>query len=541
MKIRTLTRLTKGVAAVSAGLIVLALVMAPTAMAQQLGPKHGGTLTFAVPKDPPSFDGHRENTFALIHPVAPHYSLLIKFDQWNYPKIVGDVAESWTVSKDKKTYTFKIRKGIKWHDGSVLTARDVKATYDKIIFPPKGVTSVRKGSYEMVESVEAPDDQTVVFKLKWAAASILANLASPWNFIYKADILAKDIHWYEKNIMGTGPFTFAEYVPGSHWIGKKNKDYFVKDRPYLDGYRAIFIKSTSARVASIRGGRALIEFRGFSPAGRDDLINALQDKLKVQSGPWLCYLSVAINNKQKPFSDVRVRKAMTLALNRWEASETLSKIAIIKPVGGVMRPGSEYGATEEELTKLAGFGKDIKAARKKARELLKDAGIPEGYKFTFKNRDLPMPYEPMGIWLIDQWRQIGLNVTHKVEEKGPFFSDRKKGNFQTIMDWSCDFMDEPDLQLYKFLSTAKSGANYSQYSDATLDELYEKQSKAKSKKARRKLIRTFEKRVLDEKAYTYPTLWWYKINPHWNKVRGWNQLPSHYLNQDLRDVWLAEN
>ncbi len=539
MTVRECPRLTRGVAAISAGLFVLALVMAPAALAADQ-PKYGGTLVFAVPKDPPSFDGHRENTFALIHPVAPHYSLLLKFDQWKYPKIIGDVAESWTISKDKKTYTFKIRKGIKWHDGSTLTARDVKATYDKIMFPPPGVTSVRKGSYSMVTKVEAPDDQTVVFKLKWAAPSLLANLASPWNFLYKADILAKDPHWYEKNIMGTGPFKFAEYVPGSHWIGKKNEDYFVKGRPYLDGYKAIFIKSTSARVASIRGGRAFIEFRGFSPAGRDDIVKTLGNKAKVQQGPWLCYLSVAINNEMKPFSDARVRKALTLGLDRWEASETLSAIAIIKPVGGVMRPGSEYAASEKELTKLAGFRKDIKAARKEARSLLEAAGVPAGYEFTFKNRDLPMPYEPMGIWLVDQWRRIGLNVTHKVEEKGPFFSDRKKGNFQTIMDWSCDFMDEPDLQLYKFLSHGKSGSNYSRYTDKVLDDLYVKQSMAKSKKERLKLVRQFEKRVLNEKVYTFPTLWWFKINPHWAKVKGWKQLPSHYLNQDLRDVWLAE-
>lgn len=539
MKVEKFPRLTRAIAALSAGVILLALVMAPAAMAAEK-PKYGGILTFAVPKPPPSFDGHRENTFALIHPVAPHYSTLLKFDQWNYPKVVGDVAKSWKVSKDGKTYTFKIRKGIKFHDGSTLTARDVKATYDKIISPPPGVVSVRKGSYSMVKSVEAPDDRTVVFRLKWPSASILANLASPWNFIYKADILAKDPHWYEKNINGTGPFKYVEYVPGSHWIGEKNKDYFVKGRPYLDGYRAIFIKSTSARVASIRGGRALIEFRGFSPAGRDDLVRALGKKIRVQEGPWICYLSVAINNEVKPFSDVRVRKALTLALDRWEASEYLSKIAILKPVGGLLRPGSEFAATEAELTKLAGYGKDIKAARTEARRLLKEAGIPDGYEFTFKNRDLPMPYESLGIWAIDQWRKIGLNVTHKVEEKGPFFSDRKRGNFQTIMDWECGFMDEPDLQLFKFLSMGKSGANYSRFTDSTLDSLYEKQSRATSKKERRKLIRTFEKRVLDEKIYTFPTLWWYKINPHWAKVKGWKQLPSHYLNQDLRDVWLSE-
>ncbi|MFQ6014161.1 MAG: ABC transporter substrate-binding protein [Anaerolineae bacterium] len=503
-------------------------------------PQYGGILNFAVAKDPPSYDCHRETTFACIHPVAPFYSTLLRFDQWNYPEVVGDVAESWTISEDGLTYTFAIRDGIKFHDGSALTARDVKATYDKIIFPPEGVVSKRKGSYLMVESVEAPDDHTVVFNLKWPSPSFLANLASPWNFIYKADIIEDDPHWYETNVNGTGPFKFVEHVPGSHLTGEKNEDYFVEGRPYLDGFKAIFIKSTSARVAAVRGGEALIEFRGFSPAARDEMVAALGDKLTVQEGPWLCYLSVAINNEKEPFDDVRVRKALTLALDRWEASETLSQIAMLKYVGGIMRPGSPFAISEDELTQLAGFGKDIEAAREEARALLADAGIPEGFSFTFKNRDLPMPYEPLGVWLVDQWRQIGLDVELKVEETGDFMSDRAEGNFETIMDWECGFMDEPDLQLYKFLSHGISGSNYSRYTDEVLDELYEKQGRAKSPEERLDLIRQFEKRLLDEKVYTFPTLWWFKINPHWAKVRGWNQLPSHYLNQDLRDVWLAE-
>ncbi len=518
---------------------IISLALTPATIAAEQ-PRYGGTLTFAVAKDPPSYDGHRETTFALIHPVAPHYSLLLKFDQWKYPKIVGDVAESWKISKDGLTYTFKIGKGIKFHDGSLLTARDVKATYEKIIFPSKGVSSARKGAYDMVKSVEAPSNDTLVFHLKWPSPSFLANLASPWNFIYKADILEKDPHWYERNIMGTGPFKLGEHVPGSHWTGKRNENYFVKGRPYLDGFQAIFIKSTSARVAAVRGGRALIEFRGFSPAGRNAIVKAQGNKIKVQEGPWICYLSVAVNNERKPFDDPRVRRALTLALDRWEASQTLSKIAIVKYVGGILRPGSEYAASKNELTKMAGFGKDIEASRKEARRLLKEAGVPEGAKFTFKNRDLPMPYESVGVFAVDQWRKIGLNVELKVLEKGPFFGDRKKGDFDLCMDWECGYMDEPDLQLYKFLSHGKSGSNYSRYKDPVLDELYEKQARAKTKKERRKLIRAFEKRLLDEKAYTFPSLWWYKINPHWAKVRGWNQLPSHYLNQDLRDVWLAE-
>ena len=519
---------------------LLVLFGLPLMAAQVETPRAGSELVFAVGETPPSYDGHRETTFAMLHPVAPHYSTLLRFDPQNYPKIVGDVAENWNVSKDGLTYTFKIRKGIKFHDGSDLTSKDIKATYEKIIFPPEGVASARKASYAVVDKLETPDIFTVVFYLKHPSASFLANLASPWNFIYKAEILQKDPRWYEKNIMGSGPFTFVEYVPGSHWVGKKNPNYFMKDRPYLDSYKSVFIRDTSPRVAAVRSGQALIEFRGFSPAARDDIVKALGDKVLVQESPWICNLAVTINNEKKPFNDPRVRRALTLAIDRWEASKALSQISLMKFVGGVFRPGSQFATPEAELTKLTGFGKNIETARKEARRLLKEAGVPEGFSFTLKNRNVREPYEVTGVFVIDQWRQVGLNVTHMPQEGGPYFNDFRQGNFETGIDFNCDFMDEPDLQLLKFLSSDKSPLNYARYKDSVLDELYEKQSRATNIKERLKFLRQFEKRALDEQAYWFHVLWWQRIIPHWAKVKGWKITPSHYLNQDLRDMWLAE-
>src|SRR6266436_995188 len=235
--------------------IAIVAVMLTGPAAAQEKPRYGGELVFVVPSEPPSYDAHREETFGVIHPLTPHYSTLLKVDPFDKTgtKPVGDLAESWTISKDALTYTFKLRSGVKFHDGSPMTSRDVKASYDKIVFPPAGVISARKGAYQVVEAVEAPDPQTVRFRLKWPEASFLVNLASPFNFIYKADILAKDIHWYETNAMGTGPFKFVEHVKGSHLVGKKNPDYWDKGKPYLDGYRAIFISASAAQVAAIRG------------------------------------------------------------------------------------------------------------------------------------------------------------------------------------------------------------------------------------------------------------------------------------------------
>jgi peptide/nickel transport system substrate-binding protein len=508
--------------------------------AQTQSPRAGGELVFAVGGTPPSFDGHRETTFAMLHPVAPHYSTLLRFDPQNYPKIVGDLAESWNVSKDGLTYTFKIRKGIQFHDGSQLTARDVKATYDKLIFPPQGVVSARQASYAVVDKIETPDIYTLIFRLKHNSASFLANLASPWNFVYKADILAKEPRWYEKNIMGTGPFTYVEYVAGSQWTGKKNPNYFMKGRPYLDGYRAIFIRDTSPRVASVRSEQALVEFRGFNPAARDDIVKGAGDKVVVQESPWLCSIQIAINNEKKPFDDARVRRALSLAIDRWGASQALAKISIMKHVGGVLRPGSEFATPEAELTKLIGYGKNIDGARKEARRLLKEAGVQEGFSFTLKNRNVKEPYEVAGVYVIDQWRQIGLNVNHVQQEEGPYFNDFRQGNYDAGIDFQCDFMDDPDLQLFRFISSQKSPINYARYQDTVLDDLYDKQSRATSVKARLSLLRQFEKHVLDEKAYQFNLLWWQRIVPHSARMKGWKITPSHYVNQDLRDVWLAQ-
>jgi peptide/nickel transport system substrate-binding protein len=519
--------------ALVAGLVVPSLVTA------QVKPRAGGELIFVVPSEPPSYDAHQEETFGVIHPMAPLYSTLLRVDPVDKTgtRPVGDLAESWTVSKDGMTYTFKIRHGVKFHDGSALTSKDIKASYDKIIFPPAGMKSLRKEAYDAIEVVEAPDPSTVRFRLKRPEASLLLNLASPWNWIYKADLLAKDIHWYEKNVMGTGAFVFVEHVKGSHMVGKKNPEYWDKGKPYLDSYRAIFISASSAQVAAIRGERAHIQFRGFSPPERDQLVQALGPKITVQESPWDCLNFVSMHHDKKPFNDKRVRRALSLALDRYEGSKNLSKITLVRDVGGIQVPGTPYATPPGELEKLAGYGHDIAANRAEAKRLLKEAGA-EGLSFTFKNRGIPHPYEPIGIWLIDQWRQIGVTVKQEFIEASAYFSMLKRGDFEVTMDFQCGFIVEPDLDLARFVS--KSDANYGKHKDTVIDELYQKQARATDAEERKKYLRAFEKRLLDEEAHVIYTLQWHRIIPHNSKVKGWTITPSHYLNNQLDVVWLGE-
>ena len=512
-------------------------------------PQPGGTLTFIVNAEPPSFDGHRETTFALLHPIAPHYSTLYKFDPNDLTTVIPDVAAAMPeISADKLTYTIKLRTDVKFHDGTKMTSDDIVATYNKIIFPPTGVLSPRAGAYAAVDAngITATSPDAVTFKLKYPSASFATNLASPWNFIYSAAKLKADIHWYEKNVMGTGPFTYVSNTKGQDWVGKKFPDYFGKDKngvqlPYLDGYKALIITDASAEVNAIRSKQAAIEFRGFTPQQRDTLSGALGSALAIQEAPWICVNYVVPNTKKPPFDDVRVRQALTLAIDRYAGSTSLQKITIVKDVGGLMRPKGPFAQTDADLQKIAGFGTDGAANKAKAKQLLADAG-QSNLTFKFLNRNITTPYEPVALFVLDQWKQIGINATHDVKETSAYQADLRAGNFEVALDFNCDFLDEPDLQLAKFWSASGlgKGLNFAYYDDAALDKMIDGQSRETDPAKRKALVADIEKYAMDTKAYQYPVLWWYRIIPYLNTVRGWRIGSNHYTNQDLETVWLGK-
>lgn len=512
--------------------------------AQAQEPKKGGILKYVVPAEPPSFDGHRETTFALIHPIAPFYSLLIRLDpeaKYEDADYVCDLCTEMPKAEDDgKSYTFKLHEGVKFHDGTPLTAQDVLATYNKIIDPPEGVASARKAYFTMVESVEAPDDQTIVFKLKYPSGAFIPALASPYNFIYSKAKLDKDIHWYEKNVMGSGPFKFDSREAGAVIRGKRYEDYHHKGKPYLDGFESIFAKKQSLRVQAIQGDRAAIEFRGFPPASRDDLKKALGDKITVQESDWNCVLLATFNHKVKPFDDVRVRRALTLAVDRWGGSKYLSEIAIVKTVGGVAFPGHKLAATKEELEQIAGYWPDLEKSRAEAKKLLKEAG-QENLKFTLYNRGVDQPYKIVGTWLIDQWKQIGVEVEQQVLPTGPFYDMlRSKKTFDVSLDFNCQAVVNPLLDVSKFISDDISGNQNGSYQDRELDKMFEEMNRTGDEAKQREIMRKFEKRALGEQANSMITLWWYRIIPHRSYLKGWNITPSHYLNQQLETVWLDQ-
>src|SRR5215831_7057999 len=342
-------------------------------------PKYGGTLTYMIPEDsPPSFDAQREETYATIHSAAPFYSTLIRINPMNSGStsdIVCDVCTEMPEPSDGgKTYTFKIRDDVKFHNGDKLTAADVAASLNKIAFPPQGTLSPRSATFMMVKDITAPDVQTVIIRLKFATSAFLPALADPFNWIYQKKMLDQDIHWYEHNILGSGPFKFAGYDAGQKIKGVRNPDYYHKGLPYLDGFEGIYAPKQAVQLDAIRADRAATEFRGYPPSAMDELKQELGNQIVIQEHDWNCTLGAWINHQKKPFDDVRVRRALILALDHWGSVPGLSKVSLMHTVGGLIFPGSPLAESKEKLQTIAGFWPDINKSRAEARRLLQEAG-----------------------------------------------------------------------------------------------------------------------------------------------------------------------
>ncbi len=521
--------------------VLIASVVVATCAAVQAAdtPRRGGVLLAVIGADPPSLDPHQESTFANIELVAPLYSTLLQLDPYNYPKIIGDVATEWKIAPDGLTYTFKLRQGIRFHDGSTLTAADVRASYEKIVFPPQGVRSVRKNAYTAIKEIEAPDPATVVFKLKFPSASLMSNLASPWNVIFPKKYLDQDPNYFKTHVVGSGPFKFKNYTRGSTFEGERNPDYFVKDRPYLEGYKFFISPETSVRAAAIRSGRAYIEFRDLPNAEVDAIKKQLGDRVVVQETPMTGQWGIAINNTVKPFTDVRVRRAIALGIDRHTMGKVLYQLTGLRLLGGLMRPGSEWALPEAELEKMPGFGRDVEKNRAEARRLLAEAGYPNGLQVTLKNRNVKLPYQDFAVFLIQEWRKIGIEVTHRPLETAAWFSDgQDTGNFELIVSPTVEFMDDPDQFLGRYITG--STQNWGRYSDPVLDDLFSRQARALDPHERHRLINELQKRVL-ENAYYIPGLWWMRNLVQLAKVKNYVAPPNHYTNQKLQDVWLSED
>lgn len=514
------------------GASALIAVASAGASAQET-PKNGGVLKFATQGEATSYDCHVGTSIASQQYLAPHYSTLLDFDTNNYPNIVGDLAKEWSVSPDGLTYSFVLHSNVKFHDGSALTADDVKASFERIARPPEGVASVRRAAFAKLDAITVTAPDKLEFKLKSPSAAFIATLASPWNCIYSAKLLASNPDYPSKVIMGSGPFVFEEYQAGAVWKGKKFADYFVAGEPHLDGFEATLV-SGEAVINSIAGKQLDANFRLISTPQMERIKQVRGDEVTFQTVPSTSVNMVTINTKKKPFDDPRVRKALSLAFDRYAGVTVLGDQAGQRWPNLIFRHGNAFAPDEAALKGYAGFSGDIEAQREEAKKLLAEAGVSD-LKFVFLNRAIKVPYEPLGIFFIDQWRRIGVEVTMESVETGPWAARLKSGDFDVAIDFNAPSSDDPTEVLQRYVPGTPG--NYTGLDDPKLVELYQAQDNTTDPAERAKLVKEFVDRHVDG-ASIIPT-----FNPErtvvFDKaVKGWNVAPPFVVGLNLRDIWL---
>jgi peptide/nickel transport system substrate-binding protein len=335
--------------------------------------------------------------------------------------------------------------------------------------------------------------------------------------------------------MGTGPFVPEEYVKGSHWTTKRFDDYFRAVLPYLDGTRAVYLRGPGV-VNALAGGQVDATFFQVSPADRDAIKAARGDRVVFQEATLNIVNLLTINTRKPSFDDVRVRRAIHLAIERRAGEAALSKLTVLRGYGLMMRPGSEMALSADEIEKLPGFGPNMEANRTEAKRLLAEAGVTN-LQLKLLNRPIRHPWESLGIFIVDQLRQVGLQAEITPAETPQYFSQLTSGNFDIAVDFNNSVTDDPTEVLAKYVPG--TALNYTGAGDRTLVDLYDRQSKSVDPQQRKALVGDFQRRMVDQLTIV-PMFWSFRSVVLPANLHGWTIPPSTVMGMDLAEVWLQK-
>jgi peptide/nickel transport system substrate-binding protein len=517
-----------------APMMLAVAMLAGAALAQGAKPVAGGGLKMALRGNPGSLDCHAVSSSTVAMAIGPAYSTLLRFNPGNYSEVVGGVAKSWTVSPDRLSYTFKLEPKVLFHDGTPLTAEDVRATFERLRNPPPGVTSVRQNLFADVKLIRVVDPATIVFSLTEANPAMLTVFANPWNCIYSARRLAQDPTFPTKNVMGSGPFRLVEYSPGNRILYEKFDRYFRPGLPYMDRLEFAIV-SNAGVVPAMSGGQVDADFFTFSAPLQQQIANARGAATVFQTSAMSTMSFVGFNHKRKEMADPRVRRALTLAIDRAQGDASLPRMIAIKGHQPVYRPGSPYALAAAQLAALPGFGVDINRARDEARELLKAAGVPN-LKMVLLAPNTRDPFETLGIYLADAWRRVGVTVEIRGLDSAAYLAAKSSGDFDAVIDWNSPVSEHPIEVLEKFVPGSASDATGTE--DAQLVSLYQRIKREPDPRQLVKLTHDFQQQLLQQ-AHVAPLYWATRTVAFPRNLRGWTAPPSFYLGTDLAGLWRA--
>ena len=358
--------------------------------APEANPKLGGTLKWTAIHRPAHYDLGQATSTTYIWVLHHTFDNLVRFDPFGpgVSKVIPDLAKSWDISDDGLTYTFTLRDGVKWHDGTNMTAADVKATFDRIIFPPTGILSPKQAFFAAVTGIEVRGPKTVEFKLSKPQGLLLKYMSMPALSIMQKKALDEN-NLDLKSIWpvpGTGPFIMTERQFGEFHKYEKNPNYWNPDLPYLDGIVLSHAGWGPPTGAQFLAGQCDICF-GLDPQTAE--LAKDKNNLTVFAYPSTSPQMMSLNNARAPFNDVRVRKAVHLAVDWFAVRKSVEDVLGLGSAGWLLA-GDEYHPNYWAKAKdQPGWRKTTADDIAQAKKLLADAGYADGIKdpIVFLGRD----------------------------------------------------------------------------------------------------------------------------------------------------------
>jgi peptide/nickel transport system substrate-binding protein len=490
-------------------------------------PKRGGTLRWGGLANSTLYDLHQTGTIANMGPQAPMYDLLVQVDPVNWNRVIPDLATSWTVSEDGLTYTFYLREGVKFHDGAPLTAEDVVASFNHIIFPPPGVISPRRGLFDTVKEVVATDTLTVEFRLNEPSGFLLRAIASGFNVIVRKNTLEE--HNYDLRRVpvypGTGPFRHKSLEPGVVRKLERNPDYWNPELPYLDGievYHLEFGPKTGAACLA----HTIDLCWGIDPISerKAKSIKGMHTARIYPSTYWGLWLNLRV----KPFDDVRVRRAVNLVLDKPALVDAVAESVGSVRAGWLLPPDPFFQEYWEAVKEQPGWRSPTAEDLAEAKRLMKEAGYEQGLKgLDFMVRDIPfqLAWAPIVQDMLKRELKIESNIRQVAS--GVWWEEASAGRYDiTIHAYGVTLPHVADYWGNSFKTDG--GYNFIPYSNPEFDAIVAATARESDPAKLRELIQRGIK-ILDRDVPSIefgsgyvPMAWWDKVKGHGTATKGAN-------------------
>jgi peptide/nickel transport system substrate-binding protein len=519
----------------------LALVLIAPAFADN--GKRGGTLRVYQLDNPPSASLHEESTITSITPFSSIYNNLVMFDPFkpreSLDTIVPDLAESWSWDASGTRLTFKLRQGVKWHDGKPFTAKDVQCTWRMLIGKGDMAGDFRRNPraiwWSQLQDVSINGDYEATFELKQPQPSLPVLLASAFAPVYSCHVPQQAMR---TRPIGTGPFKFAEFKRGDQIRVVRNPDYFKKGKPYLDEITFKIIESQATRLLAFQTGEFDVTFPSdvHVPLFKD--LQSRTPNATCKMAPTGTLTTLLVNRLKEPFDRQEVRDAVTLAIDRNSMNTILTEGQGLLAGAMLPRPAGEWGMPKEMLEALPGYGPDLAKNVADARALMQKAGYSESkpLKLKIQTRNL-VTYRNPSVLMIDQLKKIFIEAELEILDSTQWYARLTKKDYTLALNGMGIAVDDPDGNILENYACG-SERNYTQYCDANVDKLLSEQSREADREKRKKIVWEIEKYLVKDTAR--PVIQFSVAGNCWhNYVK--NYVPhdnSQYNYTRYEEVWL---